>query len=32
MSEILPFKDIENKLDVYRGKDCIEKFHEYLKK
>ena len=25
------FKSIENKLDVYRGKDCMIKFCEFLK-
>ena len=26
MSAILSFKDVENKHDVYRGKDCMKKF------
>ena len=32
MSAILSFKDIENKHDVYRGKNCMKKFCESLKK
>ena len=31
VSTISSFKSIENELDVYRSKDCIEKFCEYLK-
>ena len=31
MLTISSFKDIENKHDVYRGKDCIKKFCECLK-
>ena len=31
MSTISPFKDIENKHDVYRGEDGIKKFCESLK-
>ena len=31
MSTISSFKDIENKHDVYRGKDCMKKFCEYLR-
>ena len=31
MSTILSFKTIENKHDVYRGKDCMKKFCESLK-
>ena len=31
MSAILSFKIIENKNDVYRGKDCMKKFCEPLK-
>ena len=31
MSTILSFKNIENKHDVYRGKDCVEKFCEPLR-
>ena len=30
MSTILPFKDIENKYDIYRGKDCMKKICESL--
>ena len=30
MSTILLFKDIENKHDVYRGKNCMKKFYECL--
>ena len=26
MSKISPFKSIENKHDVYKGKDCMKKF------
>ena len=25
------FKNIENKHDIYRGKDCMKKFCEYLR-
>ena len=25
------FRSIENKLDVYRGKDCMKNFFEYLR-
>ena len=32
MSTILPFKSKDNKHDVYRGKDCMKKFCESLKK
>ena len=32
MSTILSFKDIENKHDVYRGKDFMKNFWECLKK
>ena len=32
MSIILSFKSIENKHDIYRGKDCIKKFCESLRK
>ena len=32
MSAILSFKDIENKHDVHRGKNCMKKFCESLKK
>ena len=28
MSTISPFKSIQNKDDVFRGKDCIKKFCE----
>ena len=31
MSTILSFKSIENKHDIYRGKDCMEKFWESLR-
>ena len=31
MSPILSFEDIENKHDVYRGKDCMKKFCESLR-
>ena len=31
MSTILSFKSIENKHDVYRGKDCIRTFCESLR-
>ena len=31
MSTILLFKDIENKHDVHRGRDCMKKFCESLK-
>ena len=31
MFTILSFRSIENKHDVYRGKDCMEKFCEYLR-
>ena len=30
MSAISSFKNIENKHDVYRGKDCVEKFCKSL--
>ena len=30
MSTISSFKSIENKHDVYRGKDCMKKFCEFL--
>ena len=29
---ILPFRSIENKNDVYRGRDCMIKFCEFLRK
>ena len=32
MSTILLFKGIENKHDVYRGKNCMKKFCESLRK
>ena len=32
MSTISSFKNIENKHDVYRGKDCMKKFCKFLKK
>ena len=31
MSTIPLFRSIENKHDVYRGKDCMKKFCEYLR-
>ena len=31
LSTISSFKNIENKHDVYRGKDCMEKFCEFLR-
>ena len=31
MSTKSSFKDIENKHNAYRGKDCIKKFYEYLR-
>ena len=31
MSRISSFRSIENKLDVYRGKDCMEYFYEFLR-
>ena len=31
MSTILPFKSLESKHDVYRGKDCMEKLSESLR-
>ena len=31
MSTISTFRSIENKHDVYRGKDCMEKFCESLR-
>ena len=31
MSAISSFKSLENKHDVYRGKDCMKNFCEYLK-
>ena len=32
MSTILSFKNIENKYDLYRGKGCMKKFYESLRK
>ena len=32
MSTILSFRIIENKHDVYRGKDCMIKFCQFLRK
>ena len=32
MSTISSFKCIENKHDVYRGKNCMKKFCKYLRK
>ena len=31
MLTISSFRSIENKHDVYKGKDCIEKFCEFLR-
>ena len=31
MSTISSFRSIENKHDVYRGKDCMKKFYESLR-
>ena len=31
MSTILSIKGIENKLDVYRGKNCLKKFCESIR-
>ena len=31
MSAISSFRSIENRHDVYRGKDCMKKFCEYLR-
>ena len=31
ISTILSFQDIENKHDVYLGKDCTKKFSEFFK-
>ena len=31
MSTISSFKNTENKSDVYRDKDCMKKFCEYLR-
>ena len=31
MSTVPSFKSIENKHDVYRGKDCMKKFCEFLR-
>ena len=31
MSTTSSFKSIENKYDVYRGKDCMKKFFESLR-
>ena len=31
MSTIFSFRSIENKHDVYKGKDCIKKCCEYLR-
>ena len=30
MSTISSFRSIENRHDIYRGKDCIKKFSEFL--
>ena len=31
ISTVCSFKDIENKHDVYRGKNCVKKFREFLR-
>ena len=31
MSTISSFKNMENKYDIYRGKDCMKKFCESLR-
>ena len=31
MSKLSSFTSIENKHDVYRGKDCMKKFCEFLR-
>ena len=31
MSTISSFRSIENKHDVYRGKDCMKKFCDFLR-
>ena len=31
MSTISPFRSMENKHDVYRDKDCMKKFSEFLR-
>ena len=31
MSTTSPLKSIENKYDVYRGKDCMKRFYESLR-
>ena len=31
MSTIYSFRRIENKYDLYRGKDCMKKFCEFLR-
>ena len=31
MSTISSFKKIENKHDIYRGKDCMKKYYESLR-
>ena len=32
MSTISSFRSIENKYDLYRGKDCIKRFCEFVRK
>ena len=32
MSSVSSFRSIENENDVYRGKDCMKTFREFLKK
>ena len=31
MSTIFSFRSIENNNDMYRGKDCMRKFYEFLR-
>ena len=31
MSSMSPFRSIENKHDLYRGKDCMKKFCDFLR-
>ena len=31
MSTIFSFRSIKNKYGVYRGKDCMKKFHDFLR-
>ena len=32
MSKISSFRSIQNKHNVYRGKDCMKKFNEFFRK